>query len=68
MLLHVVLSRECLVAFRTECIFFARVLLGMASSVSRGGEVVVAFVVLCERAGVLILLGGSLGGRRGGVR
>lgn len=65
-LLHVVLASEGLVAFGAEGVLLARVLLCVASSVARGGEVVAAVVLLCHGARVAVLLG-ALVGRLGPV-
>ena len=64
-LLHVVLAGEGFVALRAESVLFASVLLGVAGSVARGGEVVGAVELLGERARVLVLLARRLGGRLG---
>lgn len=55
-LLHVVLARKCLVAFWTEGIFLAGVLLRVSRSVARGCEKVGATNLLRHRTWVLVLL------------
>ena len=56
MLLHVVLAGKGLVALWAEGVLLARVLFRVASGMARGGEMVLAVVLLGERARVGILL------------
>ena len=55
MLLHIVFAGERLVAFRAVSIFPSSVLLGVASGVPRGGEIVAASVLLGHGARVAVL-------------
>lgn len=66
MLFHIVLAGEGLVALGAERILPSGVLLGVTSSVSRGGEVVVAVEGLCHGTRIAVLLGSDIG--RGTVR
>lgn len=59
-LLHVVLTREGLIALGTEGILLAGVLFGVSRGVTGGGEVVGAADLLGHRARVVILLGRRL--------
>lgn len=56
MLLHVVFAGEGLVALWAEGVLLAGVLFGVAGSVARGGEVVVAVELLGHGARVAVLL------------
>lgn len=55
-LLHVVLASEGFVAFRTKGVLLPCVLLRMASSMARGGKVVIAVELLSHRTWVAVLL------------
>ena len=59
MLFHVVLAGEGLVALGANGVSVAGVLLGVSRCVAIGGEEVVAFFLLGERARILALLGAA---------
>lgn len=65
MLFHIVLASKGLVALGTESVLLASVLLGVTGGMAGCGEEVAAVVVLSQRAGILVLLGGRLVGGRG---
>jgi hypothetical protein len=56
MLFHVILASEGFIALRAEGILLARVLFRVTRSMSRGGEVVTAVVLLGQWARVRIFL------------
>lgn len=64
-LLHIVLAGKCLVAFGAVGVLLAGVLLGVARSMARCGEVVVAGVLFGHGTRIAVLLG-SLGRHGGG--